>query len=315
MWCKTVNDFDFISPNGGEQTWTADCTGYYKLEVWGASGGDANEQNGGYGGYAIGVAKMSKGSKYYVNIGGQGDSETGCNVTAKGGYNGGGDGYRNASMFQCDLTYYTGGGGATHIAMDSGALRTLSAHKTDGRIFIVAGGGGGAHYYGKTSDGNASTGGSGGGYHGGAGTQDWASHVCKSWKCTLPTVSTQTVAGDIGYHIGSDGTESIAVEAAGFGYGSTTNNNAQTSGGGGGYYGGAAGGQIYANGGSGYIGSSNLISSSTITKHMTCYSCDTSSDANTKTNSNTTAPKEVATADVAKMGNGYAKITYLGTSI
>ena len=48
---------------------------------------------------------------------------------------------------------------------------------------------------------------------------------------------------------------------------------------------------------------------------MTCYSCTTSTVAATRTNSNTTTPTSTPTADVARTGNGYAKITYLGTSI
>ena len=49
-------------------------------------------------------------------------------------------------------------------------------------------------------------------------------------------------------------------------------------------------------------------------KHMTCFECTISSDNNTRTNSNSNA-SETATADYAKKGNGYAKITYLGTSL
>ena len=84
------------------------------------------------------------------------------------------------------------------------------------------------------------------------------------------------------------------------------------SGGGGGFFGGGTG---YTNsgagGGSGYIASSNLISSNEITKHMTCYNCTTSTATNTYTNSNT-CHSATATADCAKEGDGYAKITYCG---
>ena len=48
---------------------------------------------------------------------------------------------------------------------------------------------------------------------------------------------------------------------------------------------------------------------------MTCYSCTTSTAANTRTNSNTTTPTTTPTADVARIGNGYARITYMGTAI
>lgn len=59
-------------------------------------------------------------------------------------------------------------------------------------------------------------------------------------------------------------------------------------------------------GGSGYIGNSLLTN-----KHMTCYSCTTSTATATKTNS-TTNVSSTATADYAKSGHGYAKITFVG---
>jgi hypothetical protein len=67
-------------------------------------------------------------------------------------------------------------------------------------------------------------------------------------------------------------------------------------------------------GGSGYIGNSSLISGGGTTKHMTCYSCTTSTVDSTRTNSNTNV-SATATADYSKTGNGYARITYLGTNI
>lgn len=44
---------------------------------------------------------------------------------------------------------------------------------------------------------------------------------------------------------------------------------------------------------------------------MTCYNCETSNEVATKTISVTCASEEPK-ADCAKIGNGYAKITYLG---
>jgi hypothetical protein len=56
------------------------------------------------------------------------------------------------------------------------------------------------------------------------------------------------------------------------------------------------------------------LSSSSFTKHMTCYSCTTSTADSTRTNSNTNV-SDTATADYSKTGNGYARITYIGSSI
>lgn len=59
-------------------------------------------------------------------------------------------------------------------------------------------------------------------------------------------------------------------------------------------------------GGSGYIGN-NLLTN----KAMYCYNCTESSDTNTKTIS-TTNVSETPTSNYAKIGHGYARITYVG---
>ena len=125
----------------GEQTYTVPTTGTYKLEVWGAQGGE----NGGYGGYSTGKVNLKSGEKIYINIGGLGVSKDSGSA-----YNGGGRGY---------ATYATcgSGGGATHIAKVSGLLSTLSSKTSN--ILIVAGGGDGYCH--------DTTGGSGGGISGG----------------------------------------------------------------------------------------------------------------------------------------------------
>ena len=125
----------------GEQTYTVPTTGTYKLEVWGAQGGE----NGGYGGYSTGKVNLTSGEKIYINIGGLGVSKDSGSA-----YNGGGRGY---------ATYATcgSGGGATHIAKVSGLLSTLSSKTSN--ILIVAGGGDGYCH--------DTTGGSGGGISGG----------------------------------------------------------------------------------------------------------------------------------------------------
>lgn len=45
-----IDDFDFVSPDGGEQTWSAPYNGYYKLEVWGASGENYDNSENNLGG-------------------------------------------------------------------------------------------------------------------------------------------------------------------------------------------------------------------------------------------------------------------------
>ena len=83
--------------------------------------------------------------------------------------------------------------------------------------------------------------------------------------------------------------------------------NIEYAGGGGGFYGGKSG--FYnAAGGSGYIGNTLLTN-----KSMYCYNCTKSDEISTKTISNTCANSS-PTENCSKLGNGYAKITYLGAS-
>jgi len=284
-----------FSYTGGEQMWTVPYSGYYKLEVWGASGGGKSGLIGGYGSYSTGVAYSATNSKYYINVGGAGQYGT----TA--GYNGGGTGTDHSGS----------GGGATHIAKSSGLLATLSAKVSD--ILIVAGAGGGASdasNYSCTCQ--IAAGSHSGGIQGNHANYDGCyNHSYGS----LPTGGSQTTGGK------AVSLNQCTSDNGSFGKGS----NACTAynvvgGGGGGYYGGTVGSvgnncNIFGGtGGSGYIGSSNLISGGGTTKHMTCYSCTTSSDADTRTYSNTNV-SATPTADYSKTGNGYARITYLGTSI
>ena len=317
QWVKSSFDY-----TGGQQTFVAPFTGYYKLEVWGASGGNGNwptggvVYRGGYGGYSIGIVSLSKNVTLYINIGGLGNS---CNTEAattgitycNGGYNGDGSGL--AGHEAKNQTYYSGGGGATHIATVSGLLKNLSSYKNTGgtniskEILIVAGGGGGGlvHRYQDLTRGNYWTGqgGEGGGYSGVQGTS--------GGRSTGGTPGNQTSAG-CGY------TNTTQLDCGNFGLGATSStsswNSVYSSGGGGGWYGGGFGGFVGAGGGSGYIGSSNLISGGGITKHMTCYSCTTSTATATRTNSNTNV-SGVATADYSKTGNGYARITWMGDTL
>lgn len=60
----------------------------------------------------------------------------------------------------------------------------------------------------------------------------------------------------------------------------------------------------------GYIGNDRLISNLEYTKHMTGYNVKTSENESTKTIS-TTNVSSTPTADYAKSGNGYARITFI----
>ena len=204
---------------GSVQSFTVPCSGTYKLEVWGAQGGNTNQGGiGGYGGYSQGTISLSKNSILYTVVGSAGanagTSQYATEMT-NGGYNGGGSAVGSS--------YYTSGsgGGATNIGTRNG---TLAQYGNTSGLYIVAGGGGGARL-------NAS-GGTGGGTGGGAG-------------------GTGTAANS-----GIGGTQSSAGTAGGFGYGDGISYNPDKggAGGGGGYYGGAGGWDLSGGGGSGYIG-------------------------------------------------------------
>ncbi len=292
-----VYEFDYT---GAEQTFSPDCDGYYELETWGAQGGNVSGYNviAGYGGYSIGIVKMVKGTNYFINVGGQGKTSTTPLTTINTSYNGGGAG-RTTDTYGTNA--FGGGGGATHIASVSGILSSLSSNTKD--ILIVSGGGGGMSYYRNTdSYYHYGSGGSGGGYIG----QSSYNYYSSTQVNRSATGGSQTSGGNGGY---------LAISGS-FGQGAsyTTNYYDGYSGGGAGFYGGSSSFLQGSGGGSGYIGNSLLVSSSDVSKHMTCYNCTTSNDESTKTIS-TTNVSSTATSDYAKSGNGYARITFIGESI
>ena len=287
--CKYVKgyvwNFDYT---GGEQEFVMPCSGEYKLETWGAQGGESTY--GGYGGFSIGNINLSKSSILYINVGGQG-SETFPGTTSGGGYNGGGDGTRVTLNSSTSVRY--GGGGATHVATESGLLSKLS--NSIDLILIVSGGGGG----GKNNESEITKyGGNAGGYIGNSAVNDNSNPQVSSGGG-----GTQTGGGSAGLsnNFGN-------ATAGSFGQGGV--GVAHASGGGGGYYGGGGGARNLIDGagggGSGYIGNPLLTN-----KTMYCYNCEESTEESTKTIS-TTCTSETPTENCGKQGNGYARITYLG---
>ena len=250
---------------GSEQTFIVPVSGTYKLETWGAQGGDANENYpGGYGGYATGEVFLSKDLVLYINVGSEGNVCTTA-TSCIGGYNGGGGG----KAYTDETSKAAGGGGATHIATKSGLLSSLENDKSN--ILIVAGGGGGGNY---TNHSNGGIGGHAGGYVGNDGTDYLSDNQDASGRTSYG--GTQEKAGCNG----------AKRDCGSFGLGATSAmteyHEAAGSGGGGGYYGGGA-----ANIGPGAGGSSYISNSSLNNKAMYCYNCKESSEVSTKTISTT----------------------------
>ena len=283
--------FDYT---GNEETFVAPATGFYKIEAWGASGGDykATDQNGysadqkgGYGGYSTGKVLLEKDEILYINVGGQGESINANSSNyhqngALGGYNGGGTGGRGYSS---GFPGGSGGGGATSIAKESGLLNTLENKQES--IIIVSGGAGGAGWVSK--------GGSGGGYKG---------ETLNINRRSIGGTQTNGYAfgegspGYAGYNV-SGSAEGSSGSGGGF-YGGKTYNESST----------ATEKSTGGAGGSGYIGNSLLSD-----KYMACYNCETSEESSTKTIT-TTEKSETPITDTAKIGNGYAIISYIGGS-
>ncbi len=107
---------------GNYQTYAVPLTALYKIEVWGAKGGN-DGYVGGNGGYSVGTFKLEKGTNLYIYVGGIGANGA-CGTG--GGYNGGGNAGNSCSS--------GGGGGATDVRTIKDDLYSR---------FIVAGGGGG----------------------------------------------------------------------------------------------------------------------------------------------------------------------------
>ena len=262
-------DFDYT---GGMQTFDVMCPGVYKLEVWGAQGGNTefleNSNTGGYGGYSVGDVSLDRGEKLYIAVGGQGQSASvdvpstctsnSCRkvvYSSTYGYNGGGYAAGTLSYNspnEKNNHVQAGGGGATHIATLNNQLRYLVG--AEDSILIVAGGGGGSitselypNYSGDGGHGgglNATQGTAMNGYCENVGLGATKDLPGKYKKCQYASLNS--------YNQGQ------MYPAFGIGSNKFNNSSNYYAGGGGGYNGGAAGYYAPAGGGTGYIGSSRL---------------------------------------------------------
>ena len=292
---------------GGEQSFSLPITAGLQLHVWGAQGGTINESPywlgyyGGYGGYATGLYDFRANQNFYINIGGQGEMcANTLSCIALGGYNGGGNGKLGEGRSSGRVT---GGGGATHIATNSGELSSLEESKDS--IAIVAGGGGGMYIFNGDYKSDQNTG-HGGGYIGARGTMRGGDKGNAPGGKQEPGSSTNVgVPCSVAY---------CMFGSFGQGYGDA---RSEAPGGGGGYYGGGSGAYV-AGGGSGFI--ANTIET---TRHMAAYNginaAFTSDEDSTKT-IGTDNVSDNPIVDYAKTGNGYAmgeltrlEITYVNS--
>lgn len=293
-----VMNFDYT---GSVQTATL-TPGRYKLECWGAQGGNSNQSNGTYGnggkgGYSTGILNVSTNTTIYITVGGQGQNGV-FNTRTAGGFNGGGDGYgTNGSGVG------GGGGGASDISLMSPVFSHSSyfinnIRDTNSLLsrIIVAGGGGSAGYDVRN---NAANGGAGGGTTGQDGLSNRVYHG---------TGGKQTTFGTGG---SSEEPNRYSVQAK-FGCGASASNSTDVApGGGGGWYGGGLHCDS-AGGGSGYVYTSATASNypSGCLLNSTYYLSNAQTIAGNKS-----FPSPTGSTETGHSGNGHVKITKLSDVI
>lgn len=232
----SVYDIAYTFPSSLEKGDVLNCTytrqfktitlpsGSYKLECWGAQGGDTSSHYGGKGGYSTGKLTLTKEASLFLYVGGQGEIASDGQVN--GGFNGGG-----AALADSSSRTPCSGGGASDIRIDVDSLHA--------RV-IIAGGGGGAY---RRSTLRAD-GGNGGGLSGGDGESTW-------WGKNQGGVGGNQTSGGTSYNQ-SESNPSIGV-LSNFGIGGEVSSQAEFSGGGGGWYGGGFAYRAGAGGGSGFV--------------------------------------------------------------
>lgn len=265
-WSYTITKTRWEFAYAGEpQKFEVKATGTYKLEVWGAQGGesfnydDKEGAEGGKGGYSSGYVKLNAGDVLYVVVGGQpkkasfdnriiykdygvdSDDEDNIVYQIPGGYNGGG-----LTTAKNDSPHGGSGGGATHIATKTGKLSSLK-NSTES-VLIVAGGGGGGYIYEDDDEEEFY-------YKGGIGGGETGGSAKGSTNVYLGTAGTHDAGGSTAY-----GGNEVEVYHGSFGQGgyvidtyNSWHHAKDYAAGGGGWYGG--GGSLYGGGfgGSGYI--------------------------------------------------------------
>lgn len=294
----SVMNFDYT---GSVQTATL-TPGTYKLECWGAQGGNSNQSNGTYGnggkgGYSTGILNVSTNTTIYITVGGQGQNGI-LNTRTAGGFNGGGDGYGTNNF-----GVGGGGGGASDISLMSPVFSHSSyfinnIRDTNSLLsrIIVAGGGGSAGY--DVSN-NAANGGAGGGTTGQDGLSNRVYHG---------TGGKQTTFGTGG---SSEESNRYSVQAK-FGCGASASNSTDVApGGGGGWYGGGLHCDS-AGGGSGYVYTSATASNypSGCLLNSTYYLSNAQTIAGNKS-----FPSPTGSTETGHSGNGHVKITNLSDVI
>ena len=222
--------FDYIDEKGERPAKISLPRGQYKLEVWGAKGGDStgngysNRGNvsvvkGGLGGYSRGILSLAKNETVYVYVGEEGHpSNSSDGLTTQGGFpDGGGTKTGHCSSY---TTVPGTGGGSTSIRIGSDTVYA--------RVIVAGGGGGASGTYNFINPG-----GFGGGLSGGNCTYN---NQLKDQGAGTQTGSTRGLGGGDDRH-GDPGSFKLGGANGKYSQGCDSG-----GGGGGGWYGGGSGG-------------------------------------------------------------------------
>lgn len=142
----SVNDYN-ATYNKGSYTYKVQSSGLYKLDAFGAQGGNYGSYKGGLGGEAYGTFYLTEGDELTITVGGQNGYNGGGSASSFG--NGGG--YTIVKSKKLGTLLIAGGGGGASNAQAGGAgglttsLRPDQTASTNGNSGInsVSGGGGG----------------------------------------------------------------------------------------------------------------------------------------------------------------------------
>ncbi len=184
-----VKTFDYT---GYSQIFTPTKNGYYKVELWGASGGIRTGEGymEGKGAYVVGNIELAIDESLFVYVGQHPTyTTTSCYETNPN------NSFNSSSLGAC-----SGGGGATDIRLTSDAWDNFASLKS--RIMVAAGGGG-SIYQGSGGFGGTLSGGDG------IGTSGNAVHFAGAGATQISTdfgiASRSTTIGGGGYYAGNPG--------------------------------------------------------------------------------------------------------------
>ncbi len=242
-----VFEFDYT---GSYQMFTPPSTSTYRIELWGAAGGDGTNTSGedqsiachaGRGAYTRGDIQLKVHVPIYIYVGGAGVYGSGTNSYKGplGGYNGGGNG-GNANSGS--------GGGATDVRLIGGEWNESESLKS--RIMVAAGGGGTDDLTGTlwgTNDGS-----------GGAGGALSSDGTYINGVLTRSYFATQTYGSAFGYAVNVTTKTDTGGAGGGF-YGGFPSNNSS---------GGGSGGSSYISGHLGCVAYGNEFSDSYDNKYI-----------------------------------------------